>query len=67
MPRIPRGQTAGYAYHVRNRGNAQTQIFHKAEDYTACVKLLAGSNGSDPCPVNGQADWSMAVDVPLAN
>ena len=33
MPRIPRGQQAGFVYHVINRGNGRATIFHKAEDY----------------------------------
>jgi hypothetical protein len=33
MPRIPRGQQAGFAYHVINRGNGRATIFHKAQDY----------------------------------
>ena len=33
MPRIPRGQQAGFAYHVINRGNGRTTIFHKPQDY----------------------------------
>ncbi len=43
MPRIPRGQTAGYAYHVLNRGNARTQVFHKGEDHEAFLELLAAA------------------------
>ena len=33
MPRIPRGQQAGFVYHVINRGNGRATIFHKAQDY----------------------------------
>jgi hypothetical protein len=33
MPRIPRGQQAGFAYHVINRGNGRATIFHKPQDY----------------------------------
>ena len=40
MPRIPRGQMAGYAYHVINRGNGRAQVFHKDEDYGAFLKLI---------------------------
>ncbi len=29
MPRIPRGQVAGQAYHVLNRGNGGAAVFHK--------------------------------------
>jgi putative transposase len=33
MPRIPRGQQAGFVYHVINRGNGRATIFHKPQDY----------------------------------
>jgi hypothetical protein len=33
MPRIPRGQQAGFVYHVINRGNVARLSFHKAQDY----------------------------------
>jgi hypothetical protein len=33
MPRIPRGQQAGFVYHVINRGNGRATIFHKSQDY----------------------------------
>lgn len=32
MPRIPRGQVAGHAYHVLNRGNGGAVVFHKDGD-----------------------------------
>ena len=41
MPRIPRGQVAGHAYHVLNRGNGGTTVFHKDGDYMAFLDLLA--------------------------
>lgn len=41
MPRIPRGQQAGYAYHVINRGNGRATVFHKPQDYEAFLNLLA--------------------------
>jgi hypothetical protein len=33
MPRIPRGQQAGFVYHVINRGNGRATIFHNPQDY----------------------------------
>jgi|GEM_PF-2079522 len=33
MPRIPRGQQAGFVYHAINRGNVRATIFHKPQDY----------------------------------
>ena len=41
MPRIPRGQQGGYAYHVINRGNGRTTVFHKPQDYESFLSLLA--------------------------
>ena len=41
MPRIPRGQQGGYAYHVINRGNGRATVFHKPQDYEAFLTLLA--------------------------
>ena len=41
MPRIARGQVAGYAYHIINRGNGRTQVFHKPQDYAVFLELLA--------------------------
>ena len=41
MPRIPRGQQGGYAYHVINRGNGRTTVFHKPQDYEAFLSLLS--------------------------
>jgi hypothetical protein len=33
MPRIPRGQQAGFFYHLINRGNGCSLSFQKAQDY----------------------------------
>ena len=41
MPRIPRGQQGGYAYHVINRGNGRATVFHKPQDFEAFVSVLA--------------------------
>ena len=40
MPRISRGQQAGYAYHVINRGNGRAAVFHKSQDYEAFLSLV---------------------------
>ena len=39
--RIPRGQQSGYAYHIINRGNGRSTVFHKTQDYEAFLSLLA--------------------------
>jgi hypothetical protein len=56
MPRIQRGQQAGFVYHVINRGNGRATIFHKPQDYfglrlfqtfqTACLSSIEGFNRS---------------------
>ncbi|MDH5668630.1 MAG: transposase [Nitrospira sp.] len=43
MPRIPRGQVAGHAYHVLNRGNGGAPVFHKDADYAAFLELLGAA------------------------
>jgi putative transposase len=43
MPRIPRGQAAGYVYHIINRGNGRSEIFHKSQDYQAFLDLLSAA------------------------
>jgi putative transposase len=40
MPRTARAAVGGMCYHVLNRGNARGQVFHKADDYAAFLKLL---------------------------
>jgi putative transposase len=51
MPRIPRGQIGGYAYHVLNRGNGGAAVFHKEHDYSAFINLLAEAKGKFPVQV----------------
>jgi putative transposase len=53
MPRIPRGQVAGHAYHVLNRGNGGAVVFHKDGDYTALLDLLATAKAKHPVKVLG--------------
>ncbi len=48
MPRIPRAQIPGYAYHVINRGNARATVFHKDDDYLAFINLLAEAKSKSP-------------------
>jgi len=40
MPRISRGLSDGYIYHVLNRGNGGQKVFHKNKDYEAFVGLM---------------------------
>jgi putative transposase len=41
MPRTARSCPGGYTFHVLNRGNARTTIFHKPSDYDAFLDLMA--------------------------
>jgi len=41
MPRLPRVQPGGYAYHVINRGNGGMALFEKPADYEAFERVLA--------------------------
>ena len=41
MPRTARASAGDICYHVINRGNAQSEVFHNAGDYRAFVDLIA--------------------------
>jgi putative transposase len=41
MPRTARACIAGYTYHVLNRGNARSQVFHKQGDYDAFLETMS--------------------------
>jgi putative transposase len=51
MPRIPRGQLAGHAYHVLNRGNGGAIVFHKVADHAAFLALLQMAKSKYPVRV----------------
>ncbi|BFU92124.1 MAG: hypothetical protein NTAFB01_33110 [Nitrospira sp.] len=53
MPRIPRGSSAGYAYHVLNRGNGGATVFHKDADYAAFLDLLGTAKVRHPIKIFG--------------
>jgi len=40
MPRITRGLTDGFIYHVLNRGNGKQCIFHKDQDYNIFIETI---------------------------
>jgi len=44
MPRTVRASQAGFCYHVLNRGNARSEVFHKPEDYSAFFQALNESS-----------------------
>ncbi len=40
MPRTKRASLANYCYHVLNRGNARSEVFHNDSDYDSFVDLI---------------------------
>jgi putative transposase len=44
MPRTARASEAGYCYHVLNRGNARSEVFHKEGDYEAFLRAVGESS-----------------------
>lgn len=53
MPRTARASVGGVCYHVLNRGNGRSQVFHKDDDYHAFLKALAHACIEIPMPVLG--------------
>ena len=51
MPRTARACVAGYCYHVLNRGNARTEVFHKPEDYGAFLRAIHEASVRLPMPL----------------
>jgi putative transposase len=41
MPRTARASVGDLCYHVINRGNAQSEVFHNAGDYQVFVELIS--------------------------
>ena len=48
MPRTARASVGGYCYHVINRGNGRTQVFHADGDYHAFITLLSEASRRMP-------------------
>ena len=40
MARTARASQAGFCYHVLNRGNARSEVFHKTADFSAFLQLI---------------------------
>jgi putative transposase len=53
MPRTSRASQGGYVYHVINRGNARSEVFHKEDDYGAFVKLMLDAHQRLPMRLTG--------------
>jgi REP-associated tyrosine transposase len=48
MPRTPRGQLSGHAFHVLSRGNGRARVFHEDGDYQAFIQLLEKAKARVP-------------------
>ncbi len=53
MPRTARASRGGYIYHVLNRGNARSDVFHKDEDFEAFVRLMRAAHDKLPMRLVG--------------
>jgi putative transposase len=51
MPRTARASVGGYCYHVINRGNARSVVFHADGDYQAFMDLLSQASQRIPMRV----------------
>ena len=51
MPRTARASAGGYCYHVINRGNARSEVFHADGDYQAFMDLLSQASQRIPMRV----------------
>ena len=53
MPRLPRGLMHSHVYHVINRGNDRSTVFHDEEDYSSFLHLLAAAKIRHPMKLFG--------------
>jgi putative transposase len=53
MPRIARSALGGVCYHIINRGNGRSEVFHKDFDFESFLKCLAHACIEQPMPVYG--------------
>ena len=51
MPRTSRASEGGSCYHVLNRGNARSEVFHEDGDYEAFLDAVAESGVRVPVRV----------------
>lgn len=51
MPRTARAAVAGYCYHLINRGNNQSTVFHEHADYAAFLTLIAETQQRIDLPI----------------
>jgi putative transposase len=48
MPRTARACSAGYTYHILDRGNARAEVFYKPADYDAFLEIMAEASLRTP-------------------
>ena len=53
MPRTSRASRGGFVYHVLNRGNGRSDVFHEEDDFAAFVSLMREANEKVPMRVTG--------------
>ena len=53
MPRTARASVGGLCYHVLNRGNGRTDVFHKDGDFAAFLQLMADATERLPMRILG--------------
>jgi REP element-mobilizing transposase RayT len=53
MPRTSRASRRGFVYHVLNRGNGRSDVFHKDDDFAAFVNLMREAHEKVPIRLTG--------------
>lgn len=53
MPRTSGASRGGFVYHVLNRGNGRSAVFHKDDDFAAFVKLMRAAHHKVPMRLTG--------------
>ncbi len=53
MPRTSRASRGGFVYHVLNRGNGRSDVFHKDDDFGAFVNLMREAHERIPMRLTG--------------
>ncbi len=53
MPRTSRASRGGFVYHVLNRGNGRSDVFHKEDDFAAFVNLMREAHEKVPMRLIG--------------
>ena len=53
MPRTSRASRGGFVYHILNRGNGHSDVFHKDDDFAAFVSLMREAHEKVPMRLTG--------------